>query len=355
MGRVPCFSEVGNKALSNSGKDDRPRSRLDWDDLRIFAVVADCKSVNKAATALKVTPGAVSRRIDDLEQRLDVKLFTRTASGMTLTAAGEDVRDRALSMQRFADAIEQSVRGRDRKEEGAVTIAVPDGLAAYWIAPRLPQFLNENPKIQVTLDCGSLAKDLDIEPDISITAEKTQARVGDTISPLAMLHYLFLASPRYLETYGTPNSVASAAGDHRTLRHVAQTYQRETWGRRASAIEALASFSVVSNSSSAIMTALLAGAGIATAPSYFCHLYPELAIVGQESAIPIQLWMVNHQEAQAAARVQRVTRWLRGIFDTKTNPWFRDEYVSPIRFSEELAAIKSRLAPAEPAHKRGGA
>lgn len=342
--------------MTKSGNDGaRPRDQLNWDDVRVFAVVAQLKSLSKAAKHLKVTTGMVSRRLDELERALDVRLLVRSSSGVALTPAGEDMLDHALSMQRFAESIEGDVRSRDRSDEGMVSLRLPDGLAGYWIAPRLATFLNENPKIQITLDCGVTA-DMQIEPDILITADKTDARTGDIMAPLATLHYVLLAAPEYLETYGTPTSLGHAASDHRTLKQIAQTYQRETWSPRATAVEALASFSVVSNSSSAIISAVVAGAGICTAPSLFCHLFPKLQIVGTSGSFPIQLWTVVRREAIPSARAQRVLRWIKAQFDTKANPWFRDEFVSPPMFEQELETIKDRLAPAArgtiPKHRR---
>lgn len=325
---------------------------MDWDDVRVFAVVADAGGVNKAAQILKVTPGMVSRRIDDLEARLGAKLFNRSATGMTLTAAGEDVRDKALSMQRFATAIEGSARDRDRKEEGPVSIAAPDGLTSYWIAPRAGEFLNLNPKIQLTLDCGFWSKEsADGAADLIISADKTLARIEDLITPLGVLHYVFVASPKYLDIYGTPKSAASAAGDHRTLKHVAQTFQRETWSKRASAVEALSTFSIETNSSGALVAAVVNGSGIATMPSYFCHLYPDLVMI-EDTSQPIQLWLTVRHEVQHSLRVQRVVKWLERMFDTKTNPWFRDEFVHPSAFAAEIAAVPSRKAR-EPAADQG--
>lgn len=330
--------------MTKSTKDERPRDRMDWDDVRVFAVVADTGGINKAAQVLKVTPGMVSRRIDDLEARLDVKLFNRSAAGMTLTPAGEDVRDKALSMQRFASAIEGSARSRDRKEEGPVSIAAPDGLTSYWIAPRAAEFLNLNPKIQLTLDCGFWSKEsADGIADITISADKTVARTQDVISPLAVLHYVFVASPKYLDIYGTPKSAASAAGDHRTLKHVAQTFQRENWSKRASAVEALSTFSIETNSSGTLVTAVATGSGIATLPSYFCHLYPDLVLI-EDMSTPIQLWLTVRHEVAHSLRVQRVVKWLERMFDTKTNPWFRDEFVHPSAFAAEVLAAPSRAA-----------
>lgn len=328
---------------------------MSWDDVRIFVVVAEHKSVNKAAGVLKVTPGMVSRRLDELEAALNARLFTRSRNGMVLTSAGEDMLDRALSMQRYAHSIEALVRGRDQRDEGMVTLRAPDGLMGYWIAPRVPQFQNENPKIQLTLDCGTLVDYVGADPDIFVTPDKNEARLGDHIEPIATLHYMFAAAPAYLDTYGTPKSAASAAEEHRTLKHVAQTHQRDSWDARALAVEALASFSVVTNSSHVFMQALLAGGGVCTLPSVLCHLYPELRIVGPEMAFPIQLWLVVRKEAQSSARVQRVAAWLKAMLDTKVNPWFRDEFVPPERFAEELAALSGRTSPQQDARAKPAA
>ena len=335
--------------MTKSSNGGRARDRMNWDDVRVFVAVAGCKSVSKAAHALRVTPGMVSRRLDELESALDVSLFIRTSTGVTLTAAGEDMLDRALSMQRFADSIESSVRGRDHKNEGVVTVRAPDGLAGHWIAPRLASFLNENPKVRVTLDCGALTKEMSGEPDLVITANEAEANIGDVITPLATLHYLFVAAPSYLKKFGTPQSLASAATDHRTLRHIGQTNQRSAWGAQARALEELAAPNLVSNSTTAVLAAAVSGAGICAAPSVFCHLYPGLQIVGPEVSIPIRLWLVTRRETLDSARVQRLAQWLRTLFDTKVNPWFREEFIVPRDFRAELAAIAGRLAPAQAA------
>jgi DNA-binding transcriptional LysR family regulator len=321
---------------------------LDWDAIRVFLAVALTGSVNKAAAELKLQPSSVSRRIDELEHRLEAKLFDRRRTGMILTDAGADLYDHAQSMQRHADDIERSVRARDRREEGLVTIAAPDGIGSLWIAPRVGEFVARNPRIQLSLDCriGPTPPDADRRPDVSIVLDKTHAEIGDDASALATMHYVFMASPRYLETYGTPKSIAAAAGDHRALRQTGQVSQRETWGARANAVEALASFAFETNSSQALVASLQAGAGIAVAPTYLKTIAPELVVVGAEPAVPIKLWLVIHRESRQAARVARVAEWLKAMFDPRQNPWFRDEFVAPEEFAAALEkpekAIRAR-------------
>lgn len=328
--------EVWNRALRKSKhREESSGSRLYWDDVRVFAAAASAGSINKAATELRITASNVSRHISDLERRLDVRLLERNKTGVTLTEAGETLLDRARSMQRMADEIERDARGRDRRDEGVVTIAAPDGVGSLWVAPRVGDFLSRNPRIKISLDCRVGApRETDVRSDITIALDAGQARIGDDTSTLATMHYVFMASPKYLETYGMPKSAPSAAGDHRTLKHTGQIFQRDTWGARASAMEALAQFSFETNSSAAMVEALRGGAGIAAAPTYLLKAAPELVIVGSEPSVPIKLWLVVRQEARKTARVARVAEWLKTIFDSRSNPWFREEFVSPDEFHD---------------------
>src|SRR5690349_16125611 len=64
---------------------------MDWSNLRDFLVVAEQGSISAAARALKASQPALSRRIQHLEESLDVALFVRTQRGLNLTAAGDRV------------------------------------------------------------------------------------------------------------------------------------------------------------------------------------------------------------------------------------------------------------------------
>lgn len=323
-------------------KDERPRARLEWDALPVFLAVAETGSINRAAAELKIQPSSVSRRIDELEKRLEAKLFVRASTGMTLTSAGEDLRDSVRTMRHHADNIERKIRRRDKRDEGMVALATPDGIGSLWLAPRVGSFLAANPRIQLSMDCRFGPALPERKPDISIVADKSIIEVGDDTSELCTMHYVFFAAPNYLATYGTPRSVASAVSEHRTLRHTAQITQRENWGARASAVEALASFGFETNSSQAVISALREGAGIATAPSYLKVLAPELVMIGTEPAVPIKLWLILHREAREAQRVARVAEWIRAAFDPRTNPWFRDEFVHPDDFAETQKPAATR-------------
>lgn len=321
-------------------KGDEPtRAALDWDDLRVFLAVAEAGSVNGAARALKLTPSAVLRRIEGLEHRLEARLFNRSSAGMTLSEAGRELRSKAFTMQRVAESIDSSVRHSDRRIEGRLTIAAPDGLAAYAIAPELPEFLRAHPQLRVHLDCGFRPSDPARDPaDITITVSSETARPDDILQPLGFMHYVLFASERYLQDFGAPPTLASIA-DHRILHHTAQTYQRATWDRRAEALQHLAEPALVTNSSAAMFMALQAGAGIGAIPTYILQHAPDLRIVESELLPRIQFWATYRRDAKNIARMRAGLSWLRTIFDPRTRPWFREEFVHPRDFEAVIGAL----------------
>ena len=62
-----------------------------WDDYHYFLNVARTGSLKAAGAVMKVNQSTVFRRINALEEKLQVKLFTRHKQGYTLTEVGEGV------------------------------------------------------------------------------------------------------------------------------------------------------------------------------------------------------------------------------------------------------------------------
>lgn len=106
--------------------------------LRAFAVAARYESFKQAAQALHVTPGAVSRQVRVLEERLGAVLFKRLPQGIQLTEAGQQLArpvERALAMlaEAYADASQQTAAA-------ALAVSAPPSFIQYWLLPRLHHF-----------------------------------------------------------------------------------------------------------------------------------------------------------------------------------------------------------------------
>jgi DNA-binding transcriptional LysR family regulator len=89
---------------------------------------------------------------------------------------------------------------------------------------------------------------------------------------------------------------------------------------------------MVVNSSTALVQAVKAGAGIAAMPTAIVPLAPELVMLDIPPLAAATLWLCHHREAQKSARVMRVADWLTSIFDSRERPWFRPEFVHPSEF-----------------------
>ncbi|MES1200115.1 MAG: LysR family transcriptional regulator [Pseudomonadota bacterium] len=319
------------------------RQRVDWADLRVFLAVAETKSFSAAAKLLGLTQPTVSRRLDDLEQRLNAQLVLRGLSGVSLTEAGEAIRDHVVTMERSAQAIERLALNRDKRDEGRVRLAAPDGLAGFWIAPRIAEFQRENPKIAISLDAGLWPNDpLREEIDLALQFEE-EKRLDSVVQRLATYHYALFASSDYLGTYGKPRTLAEVA-DHRVILHSAQTRQPQSWHPKADALRALSGAQVETNSSAAVIFATRAGAGISLLPTVALTFAPELVMIGEEPLARLTLWLVHHVDAGKVERVRRVMDWLKRAFDNRTNPWFREEYVSPRQFMDAIPDARTNPA-----------
>ncbi len=65
-----------------------PFKNLAWDDLRLIKSIAEVRSLPAAAELLGINHSTVFRRLGQLEEVLETKLFERHRSGYTLTAVG---------------------------------------------------------------------------------------------------------------------------------------------------------------------------------------------------------------------------------------------------------------------------
>lgn len=309
------------------------RSRADWTALKTFGAVVEHGGFGAAARALNVSPSTVTRHIDELEGRLDAKLLIRGAQGVSLTEAGSAIFDHVRTMERSAEALEREVLRRDSRPEGEVRMAIPDGLAAFVVAPAMPEFLRSNPKIHLVLDCGFWPEN-PLSGDIDIFLTYTEPTHPDAIArPIAHTHYALYAATSYLELYGKPETLEAAAA-HRYVHHVALTHQPEQWATKLGPFFGMANRSATTNSSAVSFLAIQNGVGIGLLPTAASAQSPDLQILQDRPLSSPKLWLYYHRDLASSARVKLVVGWLEELFDPKTNPWFRPEFVHPRDFAD---------------------
>ena len=105
-----------------------------------FARAASHGSFTAAARSLSVSPSAVSKTIQRLEQQLGFRLFTRTTRSLVLTPEGRDLQDRALNLLRAVEDVEQSAAVARAEPSGTLKVAAPLPIGTRLLAPALPEF-----------------------------------------------------------------------------------------------------------------------------------------------------------------------------------------------------------------------
>lgn len=97
---------------------------LDYEILRTFIIVAECKSFSKAATLLHKTSAAISYRIKQLEESVGVLLFKRSTRSIELTAAGEYLFSRYQQLKLWLDNIPIELQKVQNGVEQQVNIVI---------------------------------------------------------------------------------------------------------------------------------------------------------------------------------------------------------------------------------------
>src|SRR5574338_305886 len=128
--------------MSNSLKT--PPLRL----LRAFCLAARHSSFKRAADRLALTPSAVSHQVKELEELLGVVLFERRTRAVVLTAVGRQLlEDLEPALEAVAAAVARTMRTGSARRK--LTVVMPPFFASELFAPRLPDFNERHPDIDL--------------------------------------------------------------------------------------------------------------------------------------------------------------------------------------------------------------
>ena len=180
--------------------------------LEAFVAVVTKGSLSAAARADDVTPAIIGRRLDALEQRLGVRLLTRTTRRITLTFEGQAfLEDCQRILGDLANA-EASVSLGGVKASGHLKVSAPAGFGRKHVAPLVGQFLDANPEVTVSLDLSDRLVDV-VNEGIDCAVRLGELADSSLVSiRLGEMRRLLVASPDYLRRRGVPKTVDEIAG-----------------------------------------------------------------------------------------------------------------------------------------------
>ncbi|MEM6450643.1 MAG: LysR substrate-binding domain-containing protein [Cyanobacteria bacterium P01_D01_bin.105] len=179
--------------------------------LRLFCRVAILGSFTAAGQEIDLSQPSVSRIISKLEKDLGAALFVRSTHAVKLTEAGSDYLARIEPLLGALEEANHLVRS-DGKLQGRLRVGSAISFAVREIIPRLPDFLEQHPNLNVDLVLTDSFQDL-IDQGIDVALRFGPLRDSTMVARrLGVTPRLIAASPAYLAKAGTPKTPADLAG-----------------------------------------------------------------------------------------------------------------------------------------------
>ncbi|MBV2208296.1 MAG: DNA-binding transcriptional regulator OxyR [Thermomonas sp.] len=120
-------------------------------DLKYLVTLADLRHFGKAAEACFVSQPTLSTQIMKLEEELGVALFERAPRKVMLTAAGQDVVQRARRIVAEVDELKEAARRSQDPASGTLRLGAFPTLAPYLLPHVVPQLREQFPKLELLL------------------------------------------------------------------------------------------------------------------------------------------------------------------------------------------------------------
>ena len=281
---------------------------MDWNQLRVFATVAEVGSFTGAGKALGLSQSAVSRQISTLEGGLGVMLFRRHASGIHMTEPGTELQRAVGDMSSRLALATGRINEYREKPEGPLRITTSVTFGSAWLSARMNTFLEAYPDISVSL---LLVDNLELDlcqgqADVAVRFSRP-SELNLVQRKLMSIHYHVFASKQYLEANGTPKSVKDL-DRHRLIVYgedVRAPVEDINWllgTGRPEGDPRMPALRV--NSVHGIYRAVLSGFGIAALPYYMSEESSELQQILSDLEGPsIEAYFVYPEELRHSKRI----------------------------------------------------
>lgn len=291
-----------------------------WDDVRVFLAVVRSGSFQRAGHWLDTNQSTVSRRIQDLEARLGVRLFDRTNRGAVLTPTGRIIRNAAEAIEDSVSDIERGAAGVDAEMRGTVRITTTPGIGSYWLTPRLLDFQRRHPGLLISLDTSSGTRDRPVhEADITIRFGRPMGQ-GYQIRHVANMAMRPFAAKSYFREFGIPKSLDDFR-DHYFTDYAA-LFDGPLWDNWYRCVKMSKGVVFQSNSTHAVARAANEGYGIALLPRYAPDIHHNLQEIPIEIGPPLEIWVASHEEVSRTRRIRATLNFIYKLFEVDRYRYF---------------------------------
>ncbi len=278
--------------------------------LRAFESAARLGAFNRAADELGLSATAISHHIRGLEAELGTRLFVRNTRKIALTDNGLLLANVSKgSFQSLADVIETL---RNRGSRSSVSIALGPLLASRWLSPRLEQFWERFPDIDLQVMHTSLRVDPKaISADIYLAWGDGQWADLEA-SPFLMVSMVPVASQVYFNKHGQPQKIEQLFTHQ--LIHQRSRSGWDLWLADHQLKLPPDTGGIVIEDANVVVRTAISGQGIAL--GWLPLIEDEIAsgklvpLFGKKSAKPLGYHLIKPKVRNANPNISEVVKWL---------------------------------------------
>jgi DNA-binding transcriptional LysR family regulator len=284
---------------------------MDWDDLKVFLALSRKGSARGAAQELGVSNSTITRRLDDMEHKLQAHLFDRTPDGYRMTVAGEQILPTAEHVEELVLGVERKITGGDQELKGSIRLTLPPAGSLGFLVMRLAAFAEQYPGIDLELTSSFDTADLSRrEADIAVRVMPAKLHppeylIGRHLAALTASTYVH----RDLLDPDNPGDVS-----HLTWIGKRSTDQKEEWLAHTAHPGSPVRHAIVD-------LKLLADAvrykmGMAYMPCFAALDHPHIVRVpGAPIVHQSDMWVLTHKDLRLSARMRVLREVIADEFD----------------------------------------
>lgn len=176
-----------------------------------FVVVAEERSFRRAAVRLGISPAAVSKAIQVLEEALEVQLFQRNNRAVSLTRQGEVFFERCRSAVAAVQGAREALEGLLQEPRGELVLSVPHVLTQLLV-PGLALLRARYPALSFTVRVTDQLSRL-AEESVDVAVRVAPALEDSSLVARRLRHtrLVTVAAPTYLARRGVPRRLEELA------------------------------------------------------------------------------------------------------------------------------------------------
>jgi len=290
-----------------------------FENIKIFIEIVDSGSFTQAAENLQIHRPAVTKALQQLEQESGVRLLQRTTRRINLTSEGEEFYRRSKPLLAQADDLLESFAPH-RPLHGQLRVDMPIAFARLIVVPRLPEFYQAHPDLEIILSSSDLRRDM-LRDGLDCVLRMGTLDDGDYVArSLGDIKMSTCASPGYLAKYGVPRTLDDLR-HHQGVNWInSSSRQVMPWVfRTATGSEEISlPGKLILDNSEVYISAGIAGLGLLQGMNFFLQPYidnGQLVEVLPNFPCPHRRLSLLYPHRHLSHKVRVFAQWLEGLVE----------------------------------------